>query len=135
MANFDPNQWYHIYTKGNNNSAFMGGSLHVNNSYGTTFYQPAKIKEPHQQWQIYPIDSDYYVLRTQASGPDGFLSTQIDSNANVPSGITSRTTRGNLTDDSVYWQIKPWNDGFYYLTNKSNKTGLHLCDVSTQSVM
>jgi hypothetical protein len=135
MANFDSTKWYHIYTKGDNGTALMGSSLYQNSSYGTTFFQSANITQPWQQWQIYGIpNSDDYVLRTRDSGPDGFLCAKI-GNARIPSGILAQMARGNLTDDSVYWQIKPWNDGFYYLTNKANKTGLHLVDVNTQAAM
>jgi hypothetical protein len=135
MASFDSNQWYHIYSKGNNNTAFMGSSLYNDGMHGTTFFQGANLTKRTQQWQIYAIDSEYYVLRTNDSNTNGFLAAKKDPNANVPSGITTETTRGNITDDGVYWQIKPWGDGYYFMTNKANGSDLHLCDVNTQSAM
>jgi hypothetical protein len=145
MSIFNRNKWYHIYTGAvngdngdhkSNATTLLGTSLfNKTTGKGSSFFKAANITEPYQQWQIYPIDSDYFVLRTRDSGQNGFLATQEDVNAKVPSGITAAMVRGNITDESVYWQIKPWDDGYYYLTNKKDGSGLHLSNIGKQSVM
>jgi hypothetical protein len=128
MAKFDRNQWYHIYFDGKTTQALMGSQLYNQTTQsGTVFFQTFKKKEPAHQWQFYPVeDSKYYLLRTKASGKDGFLGTKFSPNEETPGHTVPRMIRGNVSDDSIYWNVGTFPDGTFFLSNKLNKTTYHL---------
>ncbi|KAJ4294112.1 hypothetical protein N0V90_007802 [Kalmusia sp. IMI 367209] len=127
MANFDSNQWYHIYYNQNKKTALMGSELYNTTTHtGTSFFKTAKTSDADQQWQFYAIDSDFYALRTRDSGSDGFLGTAYSANEDTPGNTVPRMVRGDISDDSVFWKVTPWGDGTFYLSNKENKTSWHL---------
>ncbi|KAF2449012.1 hypothetical protein P171DRAFT_222790 [Karstenula rhodostoma CBS 690.94] len=128
MANFDRNQWYHIYYNKNNETAFMGGELHNRTAQaGTTFFQTFDPKEPAHHWQFYRVeDSKFYLLRTMASGAEGFLGTRYSETEDTPGKTVPYMIRGNVSDDSIYWNVGTFPDGTFFLSNKANKTTYHL---------
>ncbi|KAJ4355655.1 uncharacterized protein N0V89_003675 [Didymosphaeria variabile] len=134
--NFDENQWYHVYIGSNKNNAFVGTPLVFgdplledttkhNTTTGSVFKSTNQIEfdEDTQKWQIVPIDSEYYVLRTLGGGVHGYLSTNYAADrSNLTSRTLGRMTRDNVSDASVYWKITSWRDGTFQLTNKANGT-------------
>lgn len=128
MANFDSNQWYHLYVNENKNQALVGASLSAqsNGTRGSAFFQAANLTQPNQRWQFYAVNSTFYVLRTSKGGPDAFLSTKFEEDESTPGQTQPQMIRGNVSDDSVYWRVSPWGDGTFFLTNKENGTAWHL---------
>ena len=131
MANFNSNTWYHIYFNEDNTTALMGSSLFNHTlQAGTTFFQSYNYSnpDPAHQWQLNKVSSDpeFYVMRTKASGPDGFFATRIKAEEDTQGNMVPRMIRGNVSDDSVYWLVSPWGDGSSFLSNKANKTDWHL---------
>lgn len=127
MANFDPNQWYHIYYNQNKNTSMIGTQLFNRTTQaGATFFKIFNETQPAFQWQFYPLDNDFYALRTKASGADGFLGTKFSENEDTPGKTVPYMVRSNVSDDSAYWKIGPWKDGTFFLFNKANKTSYHL---------
>ncbi|KAL5375165.1 hypothetical protein DPSP01_011372 [Paraphaeosphaeria sporulosa] len=137
MSNFDGNQWYHVYVGGSKDNSFVGtylvfGDPHLedttkhNTTVGAVFKSTNQIEskaEPTQFWQIIPVGDEYYVLRTQAGGVNGYLSTfYAEGRTNLTSRTLARMTRDNVSDASVYWKINSWRDGTFQLTNKKNGT-------------
>lgn len=137
--NFDEDRWYHVYIGEDKTSALVGTYLvfgdpllqdttKQNNTVGATFKSVNNIEEKNnveQKWQIVAFDSDYYVLRTQAAGVNGYLSSYFDADrTNLSSRTLTRMVRDNVSDASVYWKITPWRDGTFQLTNKANGTDL-----------
>ncbi|KAF2686252.1 hypothetical protein K458DRAFT_441817 [Lentithecium fluviatile CBS 122367] len=127
MANFNTSQWYHLYVNQNKDNAFIGTNLFKDNgTSGSVFYEPTNTTEGRQRWQLYPMNDTYYVLRSKEGGPDAFLGAMFSEDEKTPGQTRARMIRGDLSDDSVYWQISPWGDGTFFLTNKKNGTDWHL---------
>ena len=134
--NFDENQWYHLYVGGSKDNAIVGTPLVFgdpnledttkhNTTTGAVFKSTNKINddEHEQKWQIVAIDSEYYVLRTAASGPNGYLATNYASNReNLTSHTLARMVRDNVSDASIYWKISMWSASTFKFTNKANGT-------------
>ncbi|KAF1968487.1 hypothetical protein BU23DRAFT_558521 [Bimuria novae-zelandiae CBS 107.79] len=134
--NFDENQWYHIYVGDDKDNSFVGTYLvfgdplledttKQNTTTGAAFKSTNQIEEdqPTQKWQILAFDEEYYVLRTAAGGPNGYLSTNYARDrTNLTSRTIARMVRDNVSDSSVYWKIESWRDGTFQLTNKANGT-------------
>ncbi|KAL5443591.1 hypothetical protein PMIN07_001150 [Paraphaeosphaeria minitans] len=106
----------------------MGSQLYNRTTQsGTTFFQNFDQKEPAHQWQFYPVeDSKFYLLRTKASGVDGFLGTKFAPNSDTPGKTVPRMIRADVSDDSIYWNVGTFPDGTFFLSNKANKTTYQL---------
>jgi hypothetical protein len=127
MANFKTSSWYHLYVRGNKTNAFIGTALNANNhNGGAVFFEVANTTEWRQRWQLYAVNETSYVLRTREGGSDAFLAAMYSENESTPGKTVARMVRGNISDDSVFWQISPWGDGTFFLTNKQNGTEWHL---------
>ena len=131
MANFDTNQWYHIYYNENKDTAMLGSILYDQvNQFGTSFWQTYNQSSPDRShlWQFYLLSTEpsFYALRTKDSGGEGFLGTRFSQDEDTPGKTVPCMMRGNVSDDSVYWRVSPWGDGTFFLSNKANKTEWHL---------
>ncbi|KAF2812570.1 uncharacterized protein BDZ99DRAFT_496960 [Mytilinidion resinicola] len=133
MANFDSNKWYqlsiglsasHLLSMCGMNLSTTGGDPGL----GAAYFGATNSSDASQQWQIHPVHtSTTYVLRTKASGPQqGYLGTQIGLDETTPGSTWPRMAYYGLSDTSMYWQIAPWGDGTFYMTNAANGTEWHL---------
>jgi hypothetical protein len=134
MANFDSNRWYQLLVKSASNVQSMDGSVLYDNGEGAVFFQLTNTSDPEQQWQLYPYNSSFYVLRTQASGPDSAMTVFASDTETTPGGTVPSMCNSTLSDGSTYWQISPWGDGTFFLTNAANGTAWHLL-VKSNSLM
>ena len=133
---FDENQWYHLYIGGSKDNAFVGTPLVFgdpnledtskhNSTTGAVFMSTNQIKNDNheQKWQIVAIDAEYYVFRTAASGPNGYLATNYTPDReNLTSHTLARMVRDSVSDASIYWKISKWSSNTFKLTNKANGT-------------
>jgi hypothetical protein len=125
MANFDANHWYQIYL-GESKVQSVAGSVLYDNNGGSVFFQDTNLTSTEQQWQVFPFNDTYYVLRTKGSSSRGYLHATLSVNETTP-GHTVPDMRGvERQDDSMFWQIEPWHDGTFFLTNAANQSDWHL---------
>ena len=118
MANFDTNSWYSIILGPGPTAsqAMIGTSLYNNGSTGAVFFQKTNTTLPVQQWQIFPINSSYYVLRTKDSSAKGYMNTKAGGSDGTALGNTVPfMARYNISDDSMFWSIQPWGMGHFSL--------------------
>ena len=54
------------------------------------------------------------------------MGTSYSEQEDTPGKIVPWMIRGNVSDDSVYWQVGTWKDGTFFLSNKANTTDYHL---------
>jgi hypothetical protein len=126
MANFDSNHWYQVYVNERTDWSLRGPPLGDNEKTRTAYFEKTRASNPTNRFQIYPINSTTFVLRTQAAGPDVFLGTTY-----FPDEPSTGHTRvvmmsNDIADPSVYWTAKPWGDGTFFLTNGANGTAWNL---------
>lgn len=131
MANFDPNHWQQINISPNGENTGAGQSmdgsvLFTKQGSGSVFFTDTKTSAAEQLWQIFTFNSSYYVLRTQGSGPGGYMNTGLNPNESTPGKTVPQMANYSISDNSMFWQIIPWGDGTFYFTNAANGTTWHL---------
>lgn len=134
MANFDSNRWYQLLVKSASNVQSMDGSVLYDQGKGSVFFKITNTSQPEQKWQLYTYNSSFHVLRTKGSGPDGYMNVYASVNETTPGGTVPAMFNSTLSDDSMFWQISPWGDGTFFLTNAANGTAWHLL-VKSNSLM
>lgn len=117
----DSNQWYHMYVTSGPAQAFVANSLSDESS--AVYFRPTNTTQPAQRWQVFRLNSTAWTLRCQAGGPNAWLGTFLTSDTGE---TRPRLDRGDIADDSVYWNFGPWGDGTWYLWNYANATKNHL---------
>ena len=133
MANFNKNLWYQIYLNESKTDTLVGTPFYDQDGNGAAFAGVFNASDLQQFWQIYAVDSDYYILRTRKAGPDAFLGVTLGTD-DVKTTVVIMTP-GRGSDDSVYWKITPWGDGTFYMSNKKNKTEWHLARLDPSSAI
>ncbi|KAL2063362.1 hypothetical protein VTL71DRAFT_5167 [Oculimacula yallundae] len=130
MANLASDHWHQIYQGVDDSPAqsLAGTSLFNNNLSGAVFFSQTNTSANAEQlWQIFPYNSTYYVLRTKQSGPLGFLTVIYSPNEGTPGRTVPRMSNSSITNgDEMFWQIKPWGDGTWWLENAANGSAWHL---------
>lgn len=126
MANFDRNTWYQILWT--SSSSFQGNALNFNtaSTEGAVYCNTTDTSSASQQWQIFPYNSTYYILRTKASSALGYLVTYCAPSEPTPGSTVPAVFNASIADDSMFWQISPWGDGTFYFTNAANGTSWHM---------
>ena len=76
--------------------------------------------DPMQQWQIFPISRSTVILRTKASGPNGYLAAARNKS------MTPYMLNRPYADSSMLWTINPWGDGTFYLSSVVYGKACHL---------
>jgi hypothetical protein len=108
MANFDVNTWYSITHDENNDQVLVGTVLYDKATTGSTFFQVTDSTALTQQWQIYPSNTGYYVLRSRACGPEGFLhASGYPDGGPFPGNTIPDMKNYTKQDDSMFWLITP----------------------------
>ncbi|KAF2786527.1 hypothetical protein K505DRAFT_259722 [Melanomma pulvis-pyrius CBS 109.77] len=127
MANFNSSFWYHLYVNQNEKAGLSGTNLYNNNNTtGAVFFTTFSTDDSAQRWQWYGVTSTTYVLRCKEGGPNAFLSTKFEPKESTPGQTQALMVRGNVSDDSVFWEVSPWGDGTFFLDNSENGTSWHL---------
>ncbi|KAL2070083.1 hypothetical protein VTL71DRAFT_14763 [Oculimacula yallundae] len=131
MANFDSDHWYRISQAGDEGSGLFLSGLRLfccdNTPTGASFFnKPDTPGNVEWMWQIYPFNSTYYVLRTQASGPLGYLTVYYAADEETTGSTKPRMTNASISDNSMFWKIKPWGDGTFFMENAANGSAWHL---------
>jgi len=124
MANFDTNSWYQITRQSATQS--MIGTIPFSNGTGAVFFQVTNTTLPAQQWQFFPYNSTYYVLRTKDSSSIGYLGVAASNNSGVAGNTVPDIRNYTLSDNGMFWTIEPWGDGTFFFTNAANGTAWHL---------
>jgi hypothetical protein len=118
----DQDFYYRISTSAANKSQLsMAGTYpYLRNEEGLVTWGFSDNDAPTQQWQLFPVGPSIFMLRTKASGPNGYLSADKGSNP-VP-----RILDRSETDDSMLWRTDNGEDGTFYLSNLANGAAYHL---------
>jgi hypothetical protein len=126
MANFDINSWQQITISGSERQSLDGSVLYTEGQ-GSVFFQDTNVTRPEQQWQIYPFNSSY-VLRTQGSGPEGYMNVAagVQDSSSTLGATVPDMRNSSLSGPSMFWQITPWGDGTFFFTNSANGSAWHL---------
>lgn len=138
MANFDTNRFYQLVI-GKGESGGSGGQSMVGTSLftqgkGAVFFKITNTSDSEEHWQIFPFNSSAYILRTKASGSEGYLGVALKQNEDTPGKSVPIMVSAGEADDSMIWHISPWGDGTFYLANAANGTAWHLT-VKSNSLM
>jgi hypothetical protein len=124
--NIDDNLWYQVIIT--SDDVLSLASTNSQSGHGAVFFEITNITSPRQQWQIWNAKDGTYVLRSQESGPNFYVTTQADKQDTEDNSGSSTpgTTLYTHADQSMYWTIGPWGDGSFFLTNRANGTNWHL---------
>jgi hypothetical protein len=134
MANFDTSSWYQITRESGDVQSMDGTPLFNAGLNGTVFFHITNTNSTEQQWQIFPYNSSYYVLRTHASGENGYLGAAYSVNETTPGQTVPVLRNVSVSDSSMLWSIQPFNDGTFFMTNAANGSDWHL-NVKSNSLM
>ncbi|RDW71556.1 hypothetical protein BP6252_08119 [Coleophoma cylindrospora] len=128
MSNFHTNKWYQILVAlpAKADQSMVGSVLNSRGGTGQVFFNSTNITAPEQQWQIFPYNSSYYVLRSKASDSFGYLNTAAAALETTLGNTVPRMLNSTYSDDSCLWKISPWGDGTFYFTNAANGSAWHL---------
>jgi hypothetical protein len=120
MMDFRTNSWYRLITAASIDSqlSMAGTSTFINDREGLVTFVTSNNDDHTQQWQIYPVDSSIFMLRTRASGPSAYLA--IRNQNGTQAQPSPRIYGHNETDNSMLWGIAPWGDGTFYFRNMVN---------------
>ena len=126
----DKNQWYHLYVNGIKKRALIGTDLNSSGgTRGAVFFNTTDTAVNVQRWQIYPVtvnDTTVYTLRCKETGPNGFMGTGYVDEEETEGKTRPMMLRGDIADNTVYWNFGSWGDGTWFLTNSANGTDYHL---------
>ena len=135
MANLNSSFWYHLYIKRDKTRSLAATNLSSRNeTMGATLYKSVDKNNATQRWQWFGINSTTYVLRCEVGGPDAFLGTKHEPSEKTPGQTQAVMVRGDVSDDSVYWTVSPWEDGTFFMTNGENGTDWHLEKMRSGSI-
>lgn len=97
-----------------------------NTGKGAVFFQNTNTTKNEQQWQMFPYNSSYYVMRTKGSGPIGYMNVAVSPDADTPGNTVAVMRNYTLSDASMFWTVGPWEDGTFFLANAANGSSWHL---------
>lgn len=127
MSLFDSNTWYNVVSKSNTSFSFHASNL-TDGTAAAYFLITPKTIESDQLWQFYQYNNSY-VMRSKGSGAGSYLIAGT-ANESAPIDIAGNTVPSmantSFVDNSMFWQVTPWNDGWFYFTNSANSTGWNL---------
>lgn len=122
----DTNQWYYIYVGNSDANALSGTNLYNQGTSGAIFLNTTQTSLNTMRWQIYPINSTTYVIRSKEGGANAFIGTHYVAAEETDGHTRPRMVRGDIADDSVFWQFSAWGDDTWWLTNAQNGSDWHL---------
>jgi hypothetical protein len=117
--NFDPNQWYSIFLNGGQG---LAGTwlFNRNKTTGASLMKTRDSSDGEQLWQIFQLNSTTWTMRSQASGPVGFLMSKW--NASAQTQIVPIMAIGDIADTSALWTFNAWDDKTWKISNLANGT-------------
>lgn len=131
--NLDTNVWYQVNVTKLSGYSLAGNTLTDHDgTTGGAVLVTTDTTDDAQSWQFYPYNSSAYLLRSKGSGHDSYLSVTVEGGG--PSD-PARDTLGdtvpqmawyNVTEASMFWEVTPWGDGTYYLSNLANGSSWRL---------
>ncbi|KAJ4424914.1 hypothetical protein N0V82_000418 [Gnomoniopsis sp. IMI 355080] len=130
--NLNTDAWYQISVTKFPGFSLIGTSLFRDGLTGSLFFTKTNTTKPGQRWQFYPYNSSVYVLRCEDGGPNAYLNAakgtgnSSDHAQNVTGDTVPILANASVSDDSMFWQVEPWTDGTYYLSNLANGTNWRL---------
>ena len=102
MAKYNSSEWYQLYVNGNDKAGLWGTELYKEGR-GAVYFNTTTTDRKVFRWQLFPINSTSYVLRTEEGGPNGYLGTKFEPKETSPGQTQALMLRGDIADDSIYW--------------------------------
>lgn len=131
--NYDTNVWYQVNVTEYPGYSFAGNTLTDHDgTTGGAVLVTTDTTDDAQSWQFYPYNSSTYLLRSKASGHDSYLAVTVEGGGstdpakNTPGDTVPEMAWYNITDASMLWEVTPWGDGTYYLSNMANGSSWRL---------
>ncbi|KAF2102094.1 hypothetical protein NA57DRAFT_54025 [Rhizodiscina lignyota] len=129
--NFDDNTWYSIQNKAFPNTSISAFSELVAPGNESALRDVAtNATDPGQQFQFFRanVSPSTFLVRSNGPGSSLYLGAQNPISDQVASDTSPvmRPTTLFPNDLSVLWNVTPWGDGYYYLTNYANGSKLRL---------
>jgi hypothetical protein len=124
---FNANEWYYIALNGDKKNVIRSTSLFDNDEQsGATYMQNTDFSNPGQRWQLFPVDSNAYMLRSNDSTyngqPVGFMGTKLNKTDDTT--MVSLMRSDGADDAFITWTLSPSKeDKAYYLINKAMGPG------------
>jgi hypothetical protein len=119
----DANVWYALYVVEDKTSSLLSASVYDRGgTTGAAFFNATDHTAVGQRWQLFPMNSTTFFLRTQDGGSNAFWVP------NPPTRMASSPLlwRGDVADAAVLWQFGAWDVEAWYLWNGINGTRYHL---------
>lgn len=111
----DPNSWYHLKTGGAPVQFLAGTHPYIAGNEGLISLSSLNDSSAAQKWQFLPQNSSTYLLRTKASGPNGYLAT---SGRNQPcENAIPIIYNISQVDETMLWNIQLNDDKTVQLKN------------------
>jgi hypothetical protein len=127
MALFDDNRWYQITIPLFPKQSLVGSRSNSSSSTAAVFFHATNTSALTQRWQLFNIETNRYILRSQASGPESYLAIQQTSDSTNKNGGSVAIMRNvNGASDEVFWRILRVQNAGYTLINTANGTNFHL---------
>ena len=115
MADFNSSFWYHLYVNLNDTIALTGTNLYIRNgTMGDLKFSTWNRENSAQLWQFYNVSDTAFTLRCKSCGVDAYLSTKLQPKEESLGNTQALMMRADVSDDSVFWSVAPWNDGTFY---------------------
>jgi hypothetical protein len=127
MAPFDTNKWYQITLPIYGRRVMVGQPILPPNTTADVSFAITSSTGNEKRWQIYPVEGSRYILRSQVSSPNTYLTIQSDANANDAGRGNIATMRSVLgAHDEIYWKITRFQNNGYMLVNNATGAKWHL---------
>lgn len=123
---FRTNSWYRLTTAASMTSqlSMAGAPPFIDGRDGIVTFAPSDNNSSTQQWQIFPVNTSTFMLRTKASGPNSYLAAV--HNSSLDEHTIPRMYNRSRTESSMLWSILPWGDGTFHFSNIPNGNSCHL---------
>ncbi|KAF1994503.1 hypothetical protein P154DRAFT_413839, partial [Amniculicola lignicola CBS 123094] len=132
----DPNSWFRLTTATTMTSqlSMVGTFPYMDGNKGPVSFATADNDAPVQNWHLYPVGASY-VLRTRASGPEGYLGIIPTLNVNgTVKQIKPWILNLTETDAAMLWKLRAWDDGTFSLSNSACGHNCYLDFTGTESI-
>lgn len=125
--NLDTNTWYQVTSPQLDDYSMRGTNLWASDgTTGALWMDKTNVTGIGGfSWQFWPWNSSVYLLRCKDCGSTGYLAVDVgDDGAPADQDETGNTilitANYDVGGDSIFWEIKPWDDGTYYFSNLAN---------------
>jgi hypothetical protein len=113
--------WYQIQLEQFPKLSMTGLKPAQGKDAAAVFFQTTNTSSPAQKWQLSASRDSSYILRSQASAGNAYLSVRENNTAQEElGGLTAIIRDAQEVGPEALWTIEPFGDGFFHLQNLAN---------------